>query len=194
MSACADITYIPVRRGSSLPGGDHHAGLGPAGMCWLGVCRTPWMRASDTDGSRNRNGACPPWSTGDLRHTDQGASFAGFVLHRALAGGSHPASMDGSGVHRCLNGFIERLFGARHNRGRRYLAAHRRRLRGPGLQASGSNVYNTERPRSGQPHGARGLTPAGLPRSTPSVDMIGQALRASRPNPRNRMNDRRSRI
>ena len=85
---CADITYIPVRRGFLYLA---------AIMDWASRHVLAW-RLSNTPGCgllhrRARRGAGPPWHAGDLQYRP-GQPIHRLRLHRALAGGRHP-DLDG---------------------------------------------------------------------------------------------------
>ena len=164
---CADITYIPVRRGflylvAILD-------LGEAGMCWPGVCRTPWTPAFASRRSRRRGPATASRrSSIPIRAASSPASpFTG----RLRAAGVQ-ISMDGRG--RCMdNIFIERLW-----RSLKYEAVYLHDL-ADGFQArrvigEWIDFYNAERPHSA----LGGKTPAEAYRGDPPADMMDKQLRA----------------
>ena len=106
---CADITYIPVRRGHSSTW--WRSWTGRAATCWLGGCRTRWTRAS----ARTR--WMRPWPRMARRRSSTPTRAASSPASPSppACGGPIPIeagiriSMDGRG--RCMdNIFIERLW------------------------------------------------------------------------------------
>ena len=163
---CADITYIPVRRGFLYL---------VAIMDWASRQVLAW-RFSNTleagfcvealDEALTRHGQP------EVFNTDQGSQFTGFAFSGRLQAAGVRISMDGRG--RCLdNIFIERLW-----RSLKYEAVYLHELT-DGFEArrlidEWIGFYNTERPHSA----LDGKTPAEAYRGDPLVGMMDKPLRA----------------
>ena len=163
---CADITYIPVRRGFLYL---------VAIMDWASRHVLAW-RFSNTleagfcvealDEALTRHGQP------EVFNTDQGSQFTGFAFSGRLQAAGVRISMDGRG--RCLdNIFIERLW-----RSLKYEAVYLHEFT-DGFEArrlidEWIGFYNTERPHSA----LDGKTPAEAYRGDPLVGMMDKPLRA----------------
>ena len=163
---CADITYIPVRRGFLYLA---------AIMDWASRHVLAWRLSNTLDAGFCTDAldeALARHGTPEIFNTDQGSQFTGFAFTGRLREAGIRISMDGRG--RCLdNIFIERLW-----RSLKYEAVYLREL-ADGFEArrvigEWIDFYNTERP-----HPALGgKTPAEAYRGGPPVDMMDKPLRA----------------
>ena len=160
---CADITYIPVRRGFLYLA---------AIMDWASRHVLAWRLSNTLDAGFCTDAldeALARHGTPEIFNTDQGSQFTGFAFTGRLREAGIRISMDGRG--RCLdNIFIERLW-----RSLKYEAVYLREL-ADGFEArrvigEWIDFYNTERP-----HSALGGKNAGrgLPRR-PACGYDGQA-------------------
>ena len=165
---CADITYIPVRRGFLYLA---------AIMDWASRHVLAWRLSNTLDAGFCTDAldeALARHGTPEIFNTDQGSQFTGFAFTGRLREAGIRISMDGRGRY-LDNIFIERLW-----RSLKYEAVYLRELadalRGPALASSASGAamlafYNTERPH----FGARGENAGrGLPRR-PACGYDGQA-------------------
>ena len=163
---CADITYIPVRRGFLYL---------VAILDWASRYVLAWRLSNTLDagfcvealeGARTRHGQP------EIFNTDQGSQFTGFAFTGRLRAAGVQISMDGRG--RCMdNIFIERLW-----RSLKYEAVYLHDL-ADGFQArrvigEWIDFYNAERPHSA----LGGKTPAEAYRGDPPADMMDKQLRA----------------
>ena len=163
---CADITYIPVRRGFLYL---------VAILDWASRYVLAWRLSNTLDAgfcvealeeARTRHGQP------EIFNTDQGSQFTGFAFTGRLRAAGVQISMDGRG--RCMdNIFIERLW-----RSLKYEAVYLHDL-ADGFQArrvigEWIDFYNAERPHSA----LGGKTPAEAYRGDPPVDMMDKQLRA----------------
>ena len=160
---CADITYIPVRRGFLYL---------VAIMDWATRHVLAWRLSNTMDASfcvEALNEALPRYGKPEIFNTDQGSQFTSFDFTGVLKDAGITISMDGRG--RCMdNIFIERLW-----RSLKYEAVYLHELT-DGFKAERVigewiDFYNTERPHSSL--GCR--TPAEAYGSTRSVDMMDKA-------------------
>ena len=163
---CADITYIPVRRGFLYLA---------AIMDWASRHVLAWRLSNTLDAGFCTDAldeALARHGTPEIFNTDQGSQFTGFAFTGRLREAGIRISMDGRG--RCLdNIFIERLW-----RSLKYEAVYLREL-ADGFEArrvigEWIDFYNTERPHSA----LGGKTPAEAYRGAPPVDMMDKPLRA----------------
>ena len=163
---CADITYIPVRRGFLYL---------VAAMDWASRFVLAWRLSNTLDASfcvEALEEALARHGTPEIFNTDQGSQFTGFAFTGRLRMAGVRISMDGRG--RCLdNIFIERLW-----RSLKYEAVYLREL-ADGFEARSVigewiGFYNTERPHSA----LGGRTPAEAYRGDAPVDMVDKPLRA----------------
>jgi putative transposase len=160
---CADITYIPVRRGFLYL---------VAVMDWATRHVLAW-RLSNTMDARfcieALDDALARYGKPDIFNTDQGSQFTSFGFSSRLKDAEVTISMDGRG--RCMdNIFIERLW-----RSLKYEAVHLHELT-DGFHAERVigewiGFYNTERPHSA----LGGRTPAEAYGETVPVDMMDKA-------------------
>ncbi len=163
---CADITYIPVRRGFLYL---------VAIMDWASRCVLAWRLSNTLDAGfcvEALDEALARHGTPQIFNTDQGSQFTGFAFTARLREAGIRISMDGRG--RCMdNIFIERLW-----RSLKYEAVYlheiadgfaARRVIGQWI-----GFYNTERPHSA----LGGRTPAEAYRGDTPVDMMDKPLRA----------------
>ena len=163
---CADITYIPVRRGFLYL---------VAIMDWASRYVLAWRLSNTLDAgfcvealeeARTRHGQP------EIFNTDQGSPFTGFAFTGRLRAAGLQISMDGRG--RCMdNIFIERLW-----RSLKYEAVYLHDL-ADGFQArrvigEWIDFYNAERPHSA----LGGKTPAEAYCGDPPADMMDKQLRA----------------
>ncbi len=163
---CADITYIPVRRGFLYL---------VAILDWASRYVLAWRLSNTLDAgfcvealeeARTRHGQP------EIFNTDQGSQFTGFAFTGRLRAAGVQISMDGRG--RCMdNIFIERLW-----RSLKYEAVYLHDL-ADGFQArrvigEWIDFYNAERPHSA----LGGKTPAEAYRGDPPADMMDKQLRA----------------
>ena len=161
---CADITYIPVRRGFLYL---------VAIMDWANRHVLAWRLSNTLDAGFCTDAldeALARHGTPEIFNTDQGSQFTGFAFTGRLRETGIRISMDGRG--RCLdNIFIERLW-----RSLKYEAVYLREL-ADGFEArrvigEWIDFYNTERPHSAL--GGGGNAGRGLPRR-PACGYDGQA-------------------
>ena len=160
---CADITYIPVRRGFLYL---------VAVMDWASRYVLAWRLSNTMDAGfcvEALNDALARYGKPEIFNTDQGSQFTSFDFTGVLKDAEVTISMDGRG--RCMdNIFIERLW-----RSLKYEAVHLVEL-ADGFHAErviGDWIafYNTERP-----HSALGdRTPAESYGSGQPVDMLDKA-------------------
>ena len=165
---CADITYIPVRRGflylvAILDSASRYV------RAWrLSNTLDAGFCVEALEEARTRHGQP------EIFNTDQGSPFTGFAFTGRLRAAGVQISMDGRG--RCMdNIFIERLW-----RSLKYEAVYLHDL-ADGFQArrvigEWIDFYNAERPHSA----LGGKTPAEAYRGDPPVDMMDKPLRAFR--------------
>ena len=160
---CADITYIPVRRGFLYL---------VAIMDWATRHVLAWRLSNTMDAGfcvEALNEALAEYGTPEIFNTDQGSQFASLDFTGALTEAGVAISMDGRG--RCLdNIFIERLW-----RSLKYEAVYLHEMT-DGFAAErviGDWIafYNTERPHSA----LGGATPAEAYANTRPVDMMDNA-------------------
>ena len=163
---CADITYIPVRRGFLYL---------VAVMDWASRYVLAWQLSNTLDARFCTDAleeALARHGTPEICNTDQGSQFTSFAFTGRLQAAGIRISMDGRG--RCMdNIFIERLW-----RSLKYEAIYLHDI-ADGLQAQRLigewvSFYNTERPHSA----IGGRTPAEAYRGGPPVDMMDKPLRA----------------
>ena len=163
---CADITYIPVRRGFLYL---------VAILDWASRYVLAWRLSNTLDAgfcgealeeARTRHGQP------EIFNTDPGSQFTGFAFTGRLRAAGVQISMDGRG--RCMdNIFIERLW-----RSLKYEAVYLHDL-ADGFQArrvigEWIDFYTAERPHSA----LGGKTPADAYRGDPPADMMDKQLRA----------------
>ncbi len=162
---CADITYIPVRRGFLYL---------VAIMDWASRRVLSWRLSNSLD-----TGFCVAaldeargrYGKPEIFNTDQGSQFTSLAFTGRLQAAGVRISMDGRG--RCMdNVFIERLW-----RSLKYEAVYLHEL-ADGFEASQVigdwiGFYNTERPHSA----LAGRTPAEAYRDSRPVDMMDKPLR-----------------
>lgn len=160
---CADITYIPVRRGFLYL---------VAIMDWATRHVLAWRLSNTMDVrfcSEALNDALAQYGKPEIFNTDQGSQFTSFDFTDILKDAKVAISMDGRG--RCMdNIFIERLW-----RSLKYEAVYLHELN-DGFHAERVigdwiSFYNTERPHSA--HGGR--TPAEVYGAESPVDMMDKA-------------------
>ena len=163
---CADITYIPVRRGFLYL---------VAVMDWASRYVLAWQLSNTLDARFCTDAleeALARHGTPEICNTDQGSQFTSFAFTGHLQAAGIRISMDGRG--RCMdNIFIERLW-----RSLKYEAIYLHEI-ADGLQArrlirDWIGFYNTERPHSA----LGGATPAEAYRGEAPVDMMDKPLRA----------------
>ena len=162
---CADITYIPVRRGFLYLA---------AIMDWASRHVLAWRLSNTLDAGFCTDAldeALARHSTPEIFNTDQGSQFTGFAFTGRLREAGIRISMDGRGRY-LDNIFIERLW-----RSLKYEAVYLREL-ADGFEArrvigEWIDFYNTERPHSA----LGGKTPAEAYRGAPPVDMMDKPLR-----------------
>jgi putative transposase len=159
---CADITYIPVRRGFLYL---------VAVMDWASRHVLAWRLSNTMDAAfcvEALNEALDTYGRPEIFNTDQGSQFTSFEFTGVLKGAEVTISMDGRG--RCMdNIFIERLW-----RSLKYEAVHLHELT-DGFHAERVigewiEFYNNERPHSA----LAGRTPAEAYGGHP-VDMMDKA-------------------
>ena len=163
---CADITYIPVRRGFLYL---------VAIMDWASRHVLAWRLSNTLDAgfcTDALDAALARHGTPEIFNTDQGGQFTGFAFTGLLREVGIRISMDGRGRY-LDNIFIERLW-----RSLKYEAVYLREL-ADGFEAQRVigewiDFYNTERPHSA----LGGKTPAEAYRGAPPVDMMDKPLRA----------------
>ena len=163
---CADITYIPVRRGFLYLA---------AIMDWASRHVLAWRLSNTLDAGFCTDAldeALARHGTPEIFNTDQGSQFTGFAFTGRLREAGIRISMDGRGQY-LDNIFIERLW-----RSLKYEAVYLREL-ADGFEArrvigEWIDFYNTERPHSA----LGGKTPAEAYRGAPPVDMMDKPLRA----------------
>jgi putative transposase len=160
---CADITYIPVRRGFLYL---------VAVMDWASRHILAWRLSNTLDARfcvEALTEALDRYGKPEIFNTDQGSQFTGFDFTGVLKGAEITISMDGRG--RCMdNIFIERLW-----RSLKYEAAYLHELT-DGFHAERVigdwiSFYNTERPHSVHD----GQTPAEAYGARQPVDMMDKA-------------------
>ena len=163
---CADITYIPVRRGFLYL---------VAIMDWASRYVLAWQLSNTLDArfcTDALEDALAGHGAPEIFNTDQGSQFTSFAFTGRLQAADIRISMDGRG--RCMdNIFIERLW-----RSLKYEAIYLHEI-ADGLQArrligEWLRFYNTERPHSA----LGGATPAEAYRGEAPVDMMDKPLRA----------------
>jgi putative transposase len=161
---CADITYIPVRRGFLYL---------IAIMDWATRRVLAWQLSNTMDAGfcvATLERAMAEFGRPEIFNTDQGSQFTSFAFTGALKGAGVAISMDGRG--RCMdNIFIERLW-----RSLKYEAVYLHEL-SDGFVAervigSWISFYNTERPHSA----LDGRTPAEAYSAKRPVDMMDKAI------------------
>ena len=163
---CADITYIPVRRGFLYLA---------AIMDWASRYILAWRLSNTLDAGFCTDAleeALAAHDAPEIFNTDQGSQFTSFAFTGRLREAGIRISMDGRGRF-MDNIFIERLW-----RSLKYEAIYLHEI-ADGLQArrlirDWVAFYNAERP-----HAALGgRTPAEAYRDGPPVDMMDKSLRA----------------
>ena len=163
---CADISYIPVRRGFLYL---------VAIMDWASRHVLAWRLSNSLDADfcvEALDDALACHGRPEIFNTDQGSQFTSVAFTGRLREAGVRISMDGRG--RCIdNIFIERLW-----RSLKYEAVYLRDL-ADGFEArrvigEWIGFYNTERPHSA----LGGRTPAEAYRGDPPVDMMDKPLRA----------------
>jgi putative transposase len=160
---CADITYIPVRRGFLYL---------VAVMDWASRHVLAWRLSNSIDAGfcvEALNDALAGDGRPEIFNTDQGSQFTSFDFTDALKDAEVTISMDGRG--RCMdNIFIERLW-----RSLKYEAVHLHELtdgfHAERVIAEWIEFYNTERPHSA----LGGRTPAEAYGAGRPVDMMDKA-------------------
>ena len=160
---CADITYIPVRRGFLYL---------VAIMDWASRKVLAWRLSNTMDADfcvEALEEALARFGKPEIFNTDQGSQFTSEAFTSVLEAAEIKASMDGRG--RCLdNIFIERLW-----RSLKYEAVYLHELAdgfaARRVIASWIAFYNTERPHSA----LGGITPAEAWRQADLVDMMDKA-------------------
>ena len=179
---CADITYIPVRRGFLYL---------VAIMDWASRHVLAWRLSNTLDAGfcvEALEEALDRYGTPEIFNTDQGSQFTGFAFTGRLQAAGIRISMDGRG--RCMdNIFIERLW-----RSLKYEAVYLHEI-ADGLTArrviaDWIGFYNTERPHSA----LGGQTPAEAYRDGPPVDMMDKPLRALPTDPQAQQQQREDRF
>jgi len=160
---CADITYIPVRRGFLYL---------VAVMDWATRHVLAWRLSNTMDAAfcvEALNEALARYGKPDIFNTDQGSQFTSFEFTNTLKDAEVAISMDGLG--RCMdNIFIERLW-----RSLKYEAVHLHELT-DGFHAERVigdwfTFYNTERPHSS----LGGQTPVEAHGGATPMDMMDKA-------------------
>jgi len=160
---CADITYIPVRRGFLYL---------VAVMDWATRHVLAWRLSNTMDAAfcvEALNEALARYGKPDIFNTDQGSQFTSFEFTNTLKDAEVAISMDGRG--RCMdNIFIERLW-----RSLKYEAVHLHELT-DGFHAERVigdwfTFYNTERPHSS----LGGQTPVEAHGGATPMDMMDKA-------------------
>lgn len=160
---CADITYIPVRRGFLYL---------VAVMDWATRHVLAWRLSNTMDAAfcvEALNEALARYGKPDIFNTDQGSQFTSFEFTNTLKDAEVAISMDGRG--RCMdNIFIERLW-----RSLKYEAVHLHELT-DGFHAERVigdwiTFYNTERPHSS----LGGQTPVEAYGGATPMDMMDKA-------------------
>ena len=163
---CADITYIPVRRGFLYL---------VAIMDWASRHVLAWRLSNTLDAGfcvEALDEALARHGAPEIFNTDQGSQFTSFAFTGRLQASGIRISMDGRG--RCMdNIFIERLW-----RSLKYEAIYLHEI-ADGFQArrligEWVRFYNAERPHSA----LGGATPAEAYRGDLPVDMMDKPLRA----------------
>tara|TARA_A100001037_G_scaffold232270_1_gene210674 strand:- start:242 stop:1171 length:930 start_codon:yes stop_codon:yes gene_type:complete len=161
---CADITYIPVRRGFLYL---------VAIMDWATRHVLAWRLSNTMDAGfciEALDDALSRYGKPEIFNTDQGCQFTSFDFTGRLKDAEVTISMDGRG--RCMdNIFIERLW-----RSLKYEAVHLHELsdgfHAERVIADWIDFYNTERPHSA----LGGGTPAEAHGAIKPVDMIDKAF------------------
>ena len=154
---CADITYIPVRRGVLYL---------VAIMDWASRHVLAWRLSNTLDA-----GFCTE-ALEEIFNTDQGSQFTSFAFTRLLRDAGIRISRDGRG--RCMdNIFIERLWRSLKY-GAVYLYEIADGFTARRVIAEWIGFYNTERPHSA----LGGRTPVEAWRDDTPVDMMDKPLRA----------------
>ena len=161
---CADITYIPVRRGFLYL---------VAVMDWASRHVLAWRLSNTMDAAfcvEALNDALAGHGKPEIFNTDQGSQFTSFDFTGVLKDAEVTISMDGRG--RCMdNIFIERLW-----RSLKYEAVHLHELtdgfHAERVIAAWIDFYNTERPHSA----LEGRTPAEAYVAGKPVDMMDKAI------------------
>ncbi len=160
---CADITYIPVRRGFLYL---------VAIMDWATRHVLSWRLSNTMDAGfcvEALNDALAQYGKPEIFNTDQGSQFTSFDFTGALKDAGIAISMDGRG--RCMdNIFIERLW-----RSLKYEAVYLHELtdgfKAERIIGEWMDFYNTERPHSA----LNGRTPEEAYRTGRPVDMMDKA-------------------
>ena len=160
---CADITYIPVRRGFLYL---------VAIMDWATRHVLAWRLSNTMDAGfcvEALKEAMARYGRPEIFNTDQGSQFTSFEFTGSLKGAGVAISMDGRG--RCMdNIFIERLW-----RSLKYEAIYLHELTdgfvAERVIATWLDFYNTERPHSA----LDGATPAEAYWAGRPVDMVDKA-------------------
>ena len=160
---CADITYIPVRRGFLYL---------VAIMDWATRHVLAWRLSNTMDAAfcvEALSEALDTYGKPEIFNTDQGSQFTSFDFTNRLKDAEVTISMDGRG--RCMdNIFIERLW-----RSLKYEAVHLHELtdgfHAERVIADWIGFYNTERPHSA----LGGRTPAEAYGTDQPVDMMDKA-------------------
>jgi putative transposase len=160
---CADITYIPVRRGFLYL---------VAVMDWASRRVLAWRLSNTMDAAfcvEALTAALDTYGKPEIFNTDQGSQFTSFDFTGALKEAGIRISMDGRG--RCMdNIFIERLW-----RSLKYEAVHLHELtdgfHAERVIAAWIDFYNAERPHSA----LGGRTPAEAYGARRPVDMMDKA-------------------
>ena len=179
---CADITYIPVRRGFLYL---------VAIMDWASRYVLAWRLSNTLDAGfcvEALDEALAGHGAPEIFNTDQGSQFTSFAFTGRLQAADIRISMDGRG--RCMdNIFIERLW-----RSLKYEAIYLHEI-ADGVQArrligEWLHFYNTERPHSA----LDGRTPAEAYRGETPVDMMDKPLRALPTSPQAQQQQQEERI
>ena len=160
---CADITYIPVKRGFLYL---------VAVMDWASRCVLAWRLSNTMDAGfcvEALNTALDTYGRPEIFNTDQGSQFTSSDFTNVLKDAEVTISMDGRG--RCMdNIFIERLW-----RSLKYEAIHLHELtdgfHAERVIAEWIDFYNCERPHSA----LGGRTPAEAYGGRQPVDMMDKA-------------------
>ena len=178
---CADITYIPVRRGFLYL---------VAIMDWASRHVLAWRLSNTLDAGfcvEALEEALDRYGAPEIFNTDQGSQFTSFAFTGCLQAAGIRISMDGRG--RCMdNIFIERLW-----RSLKYEAIYLHEI-ADGFTArrlirDWMGFYNAERPHSA----LGGRTPAEAYRGGMPVDMMDKPLRALPTSPQAQQQQREDR-
>ena len=170
---CADITYIPVRRGVLYL---------VAIMDWASRHVLAWRLSNTLDA-----GFCTE-ALEEIFNTDQGSQFTSFAFTRLLRDAGIRISRDGRG--RCMdNIFIERLWRSLKSEAV-YLYEIADGFTARRVIAEWIGFYNTERPHSA----LGGRTPVEAWRDDTPVDMMDKPLRALTTSPQAQQQQQKERF